>query len=470
MDTRKGMRFTRIAEDADGITVETTGARYLFRTGRPDKPGAGGSIVCTQILNGVREVARLDCSIPFDRLSLESGDVAQSDEDLDAACVLNAIPFDSSCAFLRIEVHRDSLLEITSTEPLVLTVSTEFVAEYHADTRGHLLLIDPRGGLGAYAYRGLLNREVTHIGTPPAGTWNVRYQFDRECRFLFAVFPARQFNVEQYYGECIVHHGTIRPCVVPPFPTDAMLERASAHTRVLVLHEGLWAGKLTRAGKEVRTVADIYAEGAYASYDYRPSDENELLRTIATAHRLGMKVIPYMSPFYSSARERVYWDKVRERLDQYGMDGLYFDGISLDILESYRVIREARRAVGDGCLYVHCTSDPVSRNVFCPFIDTYADYILRAEQETALSNPYLRYVISGYNVSNAIGQLCYYDFAVATLRETIAKALQYRFRFYLGSPETELEQVLLQEYFPRLEQEGREALGARPTPPAPAAG
>jgi hypothetical protein len=136
------------------------------------------------------------------------------------------------------------------------------------------------------------------------------------------------------------------------------------------------------------------------------------------------------------------------------MDGLYFDGISHDILESYDMIRTARNVVGDGSLYVHCTSDPVSKNLFCPFIDTHADYILRAEHATALSDSYLRYVISGTNISNSIGHLCYYDFPVDTLRETIEKALEYRFRFYLGSPETELERVLLKEYFPRLQKEG----------------
>jgi hypothetical protein len=301
-----------------------------------------------------------------------------------------------------------------------------------------------------YPCRGLSNRDLTHAAETG---WDVRYQLDRDGRFLFSVFPPRPFDEAQYYGECILHHGTIGPWVVDPYPTDAMLEKAREQTRVVVLHEGLWTGKLTRDGKEVRTVKDLYAEGAYASHDFVPFDEGELARTVATAHRLGMKVIPYMSPFYSSARDRVYWRNVRDRLARHGMDGLYFDGISFDILESYRVIREARRVVGDGPLYVHCTSDPVSRNVFCPFIDAYADYILRAEHSTALSDPYLRYVISGYNVSNAIGHLCYYDFPAETLRATIEKAFEHRFRFYLGSPETGLERVLLEAYFPRLRRE-----------------
>ena len=453
MDTRKLMKFTRVEETDGAITVETTGARYVFHT---TVGKAGGRIVCTQLINGVRQVAQIDLSVPFEHLTLESPNVAEADDDLHATCVLNAIPIESSCAFVRIEVHPDSMMEVFATSPMDVTVSSELDARYQADTQGHLLLIDDRGGIGCYPYKGLLGRDLTRTADPNP-SWNVCYHLGRDGRLLFSVFPPREFETDQYYEECIMHHGTIQPWVVDPFPTDDMIERAREHTSVLVLHEGLWAGKLTRRGKPIVTVADLYAEGAYASHDFVAFDENELVRTVKTAHRLGMKVLPYVSPYYASARGRVYWRNVENRIAQYEMDGLYFDGISHDILESYDTIRTARNVVGEGSLYVHCTSDPVSKNVFCPFIDTHADYILRAEHATALSDPYLRYVISGYNTSNTIGHLCYYDFPPDTLRETIEKALEYKFRFYLGSPETDLERVLLEDYFPRLKQEAAAA-------------
>lgn len=452
MDTRKRLRFTSIQQTERAITVETTGARYVFEK-TTEGSRRGGRILCTQRINGERQVAQIDCSVPFERLTLESTDAAECDDALHAPVVLNAIPFDSSCQFLRVEVHRDSLLWIEATVPVNLTVSTDLVPEYQADTQGHLLLIDGRGGIGAYPHRGLQNRELVRSGGPDSADWTVRYQLDGNGRFLFSVFPPRDFDLDQYYNECIVHHGTIQPWVVDPFPTDAMIEAARAHTSVLVLHEGLWRGKLTREGKPLETVKDLYSEGAYATYDMEPYDEAELVRTVRTAHRLDMKVLPYISPFYASARGRVYWDKVTTRLAQYEMDGLYFDGVSHDIVETWEFMKTARNVVGDGCLYVHCTSDPIGRHVFCPFIDTHADYILRAEHATALTDPYLKYVIAGHNVSNAIGHLCYYDFPVDTLRDTIEKALEYRFRFYLGSPQTELERVLLANYFPRLKEE-----------------
>lgn len=463
MDTRKRMRITAAEQTPESITVQTTGARYVFdTTGKPRMPASaapdghsGGSVLCTQLVNGPRNTARIDFDVSFERLTLESPDIVGYRDDLHAACVLNTVPIDSSCAFVRIEVHRDSLLEIYTSLPMQITITSDLRPEYHADTKGHLLLIDELGGIGMYPHKGMLRRELLHTGSGADKEWQVRYHLERDSRFLFSVFPPREFETEQYYGEQIVHHGTIQPWVVPPFPTDEMIRKASEFTTVLVLHEGLWEGKLTRAGKPIETVKDLYADASYASHNFKSADEKELVRTIRTAHKLGMKVIPYMSPFFSSARGKVYWQKARERLDHYEMDGLYFDGVSRDIMESYEVLQNARDLVGDGNLYVHCTGDPVSRNVFCPFIDAYADYILRAEHATMLSDAYLRYVISGYNVSNSIGHLCYYDFPEQELRAVIEKALAYRFRFYLGSPETDLERVLLQEYFPRLKQEAK---------------
>ena len=65
-------------------------------------------------------------------------------------------------------------------------------------------------------------------------------------------------------------------------------------------------------------------------------------------------------------------------IKRYGFDGVYLDGISMDIMDSYNVIRRLRNDVKDGIIFRHCTSDPVGTKVFCPFIDTYADYNLKS--------------------------------------------------------------------------------------------
>ena len=444
MDVRQAMQLRRVVTEDERIVIETTGARYVVH-----KMAEHGEIECWQLLNGERLLARLRLSVPLADLTVEGQDAEK--------CVLNTVPFVRSCAFVRLQINRDSLLDISSTVPLTVSADSAVPPEYFATRNGHLIGIDRTGGIGLYSPRGLSDAGTCQC---TGQGWQASFELARNGRFLVSVFPPRPFDAEQYYGTNIMHHGTIGPWVVPPFPTADMLEAGSRQANVLVLHEGLWQGKLTRAGKQIESVADIYADAAYASYDFPPVDDDELRRTVDTAHKLGMKVIPYMSPFYSSAKGLDFQEKARHALRVYGLDGLYFDGVSFDVLESYATIRAAREIVGDGMLYVHCTSDPIGRNVFCPFIDTYADAILRAEHGTALSEPALRYTISGRNVSNAVGYLCYYDYPYGALRDVIAAALELKFKFYLGSPRTEREELLVDEYFPRLRAE-RAACGLR---------
>jgi len=80
-------------------------------------------------------------------------------------------------------------------------------------------------------------------------------------------------------------------------------------------------------------------------------------------------------------------------------------------LSAYRW-RAARDRLGeDRILYIHCTSDPLgSGRIYCPFIDTWADYILRGEagRQGLELEPFLRWTISARNISNSIGYWCYY--------------------------------------------------------------
>jgi hypothetical protein len=68
------------------------------------------------------------------------------------------------------------------------------------------------------------------------------------------------------------------------------------------------------------------------------------------------------------------------------------------------------------------------------------------------TDKYLRYVISGYNISNSIGHICYYEFALDFVKKLINKMLAVNARFYLSSPERKIEILLKKEYFPKLEK------------------
>jgi hypothetical protein len=109
------------------------------------------------------------------------------------------------------------------------------------------------------------------------------------------------------------------------------------------------------------------------------------------------------------------------------------------------IIRLARQILGpDRILYVHCSSDPLgSTTVYCPFIDAYADFLLRGEagRGDLSRDDFVRWVLSGYNISNAVGYWCYYGstgkagyVADDPTHEDIEVALKYEVRI----PRTEV--------------------------------
>ena len=126
-----------------------------------------------------------------------------------------------------------------------------------------------------------------------------------------------------------------------------------------------------------------------------------------------MKVIPYISPCYfgsptgGAKRDRMpeFLSKVRSVLSQYGFDGVYFDELYRDDKQgSCDLVRQVRRMIGDsGILYIHAPYPAIP----CPFINTYATYILNGEHRSHLPDWYSRYVVSDYNVGNSIGTFCY---------------------------------------------------------------
>lgn len=432
MDVRKAMKVESARQEGDRVTVQTTGARFVFQ-----KTGERGRISCTQRLNRERLVATVELSRPLGNLSIQHVDEERAVLHQDAV----------GCGYLRLAVGRDSSLELYCLPELSVSIQGSFRPDCCSSRDGHVLLIDEIGGFGAFPYQGL--RHWDHVDAAQA-EWKVAYDLDGYARLYLSVFPPRRFETAQSFDERIVHHGSIGPWTPPPYPTDAMIEEFSRYGNVLVLHEMLWQGKLTREGKPIASLDDLLLDACFCTHDYVAVDERELERVVATSHRRGMKVIPYMSPNYSTARGREFLDRVKAAIGRFGFDGVYYDGISQDIAYSHDIIRGTRDIVGDGVIYCHEPNPFRSRHVYCPFIDTWADYLLRAEGFTGFTDRFLRYVVSGYNISNAIGYICYYFFPAEFIMQIMDKALAAHARFYLGSPETELERLLKREYFPRL--------------------
>ncbi|MDI9585494.1 MAG: discoidin domain-containing protein, partial [Acidobacteriota bacterium] len=221
--------------------------------------------------------------------------------------------------------------------------------------------------------------------------------------------PPREYNWKQHNEERIVHQF---PQLEPGqwvtngnsprgLPTDEDLVAWRQFAKVLVLHLEFWDG--------------------FGVRHIKPKDPVRFRQVVDLAHELGYLVLPYSSPYYyQPALEpggklrpdavAVYLEEARWLLDEYKVDGLYWDGEFMDILQAWECTRETRKLLGDRRLYVHCTTMPLPyTELYCPFVNTWADYLLRGEGQPrpTVDETYLRYVVSGYNISNAIGELCY---------------------------------------------------------------
>ncbi|MDO9528962.1 MAG: hypothetical protein Q7J27_07380 [Syntrophales bacterium] len=438
MNILNEMKIESVKEEKGKVTVITTGAKYVIH-----KFGENGRIFCYQLINKERLIAVVDFNYSFSTLSLERKD--------ETTCVfqqqLRAGMRDAS--YLRLQINSDSLLDIYCLGELKLSFSGHFLPDYSAMKDGNILLIDKMGGIGVYPYQGLRNMEK--VVDFSYKEWKIYYTLNSYCRFFLSIFPPRRFNYKQSFEDRIAHHGSIAPEALQPFPSNREIEDAAKYTNIMVLHASIWQGNFTRSNRPVKTPEDCYANASCSCFDYLPVNEQELVRVIRKAHSLGMRIIPYMSPFYSTARGKDFLDRVNDVLNKYNFDGVYYDGSSADMLCAYQLIRDTRALLKDKILYFHCTSDPLmSTNIFCPFINTYADYVLRAEHITDFNDTYLRYVISGFNISNTINYVCYFDYPSSFIRKLVDKVLAVNARFYLGMPETGKERLLKKVYFPKL--------------------
>ena len=221
-----------------------------------------------------------------------------------------------------------------------------------------------------------------------------------------SVFPPREPNPKRE-AEHIAHEGAPKL----PYPSEKLIRSAARYCDVLVVHSYYWPGG-DRPPWYIPT--------------FRPKDRAKFDQLRETAHRHGMKLVPYFSPYYYKSTKTIarddFVEEMKYALEELKVDGFYFDGISMDFRESYRIIRQARKLLGpDRVLHVHCSSDPLrSRRVYCPFIDTYADSILRGEsgREGLPLDDFLRYTLSGRNISNAVGYWCYYGSTGTTSTHT----------------------------------------------------
>jgi len=393
-----GMKIEAITGSGDGARVVTTGAEFVLeKTGR---------ICCFQRIPERRQIAEIELPPGTFPLVLQ--------EQNDFACSYSAQGLSLTC-------QGDSLLIIRADKDVQLGVKGLFKQAYQAEKQGKWLLIDAQGGFGIYP----TGKQETNRPDVDQSAWSVAYKLRQGEEIWISVFPPRPYNWKRAYEDLMAHEGNEPPYT---YPGTALIQSTARYCKVMVVHSWFWPGG-DRAPWKIPT--------------FVPKDPKEFFRVRDDLHRAGMKMVPYFSPYYYSGND--FFAEVRRALEDYQVDGLYFDGVTMDFRTSYELVRKTREMLGDErILFRHCTSDPLaSARIYCPFIDTYCDYIYRGEAGRAELelDDFLRWTLSGYNISNAVGYWVYTGSTgkpgyvrQAPTREHIDAALRHEVRL----PRTEI--------------------------------
>lgn len=378
-----GLRIESATEEHGLITIITTGAKFQI-----DRHGA---IQCWQRIPRERRVLVVNLAPAAGPFHI----VKKDGFSCTVSCPVGALTFQG-----------DSLVILKLKQSIKARFTGLFNPAYHFEKSGKWMLMDEQGGFGVYP-AAKKTTSATALLTLP---WDIDYDLIAGDETWLSVFPPRPYNWNRAF-EALEHDGGEGPNA---YPTNDQIAAAAKYCKVLTLHAGIWKDIPEDLKEKLSSIPRYkqYVHGSmpFASTTHVPLDMTEFVRVRDEAQKRGMKVVVYLSPYYSTAPD--IFAEMQRVLSEYRVDGLYFDGISMDFRKSYAIARRARAILGDSrILYVHCSSDPLNDGrIYCPFIDTYADYILRGEPGVwglKLAD-FLRWTISGYNISNAVGYWCYY--------------------------------------------------------------
>jgi hypothetical protein len=453
------MKLEDVSEGRDEVRVTTTGAVYVFnKTSR-------GEILCYQRLGEERLVSTLTLNASLRDLTIDWKDRE--------SCFLRALK-----DFGMMRVNADSLLLLSPQVSLKATYKGDWTPEYSSVEKNNFIFIDEKGGTGVYPVPKSSSRpELPELGLHfSAEGWQTTISMQGEQRLLVSVFPPRPFDLEKSFNDRIVHHFFRKSNKFwKPYPRNREIEEYSEYGNILVLH--WWQkGQLTRAGKGIQSRDDWIKDSYWTNFHHEAIGDKDLKRGIEKAHQEEMKVLPYLSTARFPGEPEELVRETVSLIEKYGFDGAYLDGM-INILQGYNIIRGLRKTLGRKILYLHnpiLIGNPRGHYVYCPFIDTYADYILRAEHVAdrgaipSFDWKYLRYTISGYNISNSVGFVCNFDYPPEFSRRLIPQVLKANARlpYWVGwdryveerqkvigakyYPLEETRKIMREEYFPAL--------------------
>ena len=300
---------------------------------------------------------------------------------------------------LDITVQGDSVLIFSLRKHLRLTFEGYFHPKYSQEVGGNRLLLDELGGCGFFG----IPRRPTELdeGRP----WRLMCHLARWDELWVSVCPPRPRDEERYF-QSISHEGSSEE----PYPSDDVILSAAQHCQIFTVHEG-WAADAPEWAEDPPGASYSHPKPWETDHPV-PADPEEFARVRDRVHGLGMKFVVYLSPYYSNAPD--IFAEMERVLEEYEVDGLYFDGWCghrEDFRPGYHLMRRARAILGDRILYLHSSTEPFGTcRVYLPFVYAYADFVLSGEAgRSGLGlEEFLRYTVSQYQISNSVGMWCHY--------------------------------------------------------------
>lgn len=302
---------------------------------------------------------------------------------------------------LELTIQGDSVLIFSFRKPLRLTFNGHFSPHYYQEVKGNRLLLDSLGGCGFFS----IPMRQTQAMDLKSESWTVQVHLTRWDELWVSICPPREMDVERYL-ESVAHEGSTEE----PYPSNEIMRSDAKYCKVFTVHEG-WAADAPEWVQD--PPGSNYKHPKPWETDHPvPADPEEFVRIRDEARRNGMKFLVYFSPYYSNSPD--VFSEMKRILEEYGVDGLYFDGWCghrEDFRPGYYLIRRARAILGNRLLYLHSSTEPFGTcRVYLPFVYAYADYVLSGEagRDGLEREEFLRYTVSGYQIHNAVGLWCYY--------------------------------------------------------------
>jgi hypothetical protein len=370
------MKVESCSDNNDIITVETTGAKYLF-----DKKNS--TITAWQKIGRQRQIACFKTSVPLKNLKIIR------DNNKECVLVNDTLTFGIQC---------DSMVFIAPQKKLTLDLQGEIAGEFSRLITGHLLVIDNWGGLAVNPALPLGTGKIANAelsGKLTDSKWNAAWEIAPGERIAFSVFPPRPFDWKKSFDFNF-------SIIFERDWSDKQVKEFSKYINSMVLWSGyFYCGYAMSYGPDTPKL--------------HPRWEKAFHSTVKRMKKYGIEPLTFMSfYFYYSRNPEEFINELKRVKKEFGVTGIYYDGVpSQDWVLAYKIMRMTREVFPHGDIILHSTGQPYNGgppfarpDIFIPAIDTYATATVRLEgiKGSGKVRPLVKYISSQYRKANCIGQ------------------------------------------------------------------